>query len=799
MTSTRLDARVEPAPAEPPGPAHHGHARAGRPRNHWWVLAVVGLAQLMVVLDGTIVNIALPSAQQALHFTDDGRQWIVTAYSLAFGSLLLLGGRLSDLFGRKTTFVIGIIGFASASAVGGAATTFTMLVAARTTQGLFGALLAPAALSLLTTTFPGGKERARAFGIYGAIAGSGAAIGLVLGGLLTEYLDWRWTLYVNDIIAVFALTGALVFLRRSVPAQRPRLDVPGVVLVSGGLFCVVFGFSNASTHSWGSTSTWGFLVAGAVLLLAFFRWQGRASHPLLPLRVLADRNRGAALTTVLIASAGMFGVFLFLTYYLQGTLGYSPVRNGVAFLPMVGILMVTAQLSTNWLVPRIGPKVIVPIGMLLAASGMVWLTRLGLHSTYAAHVLPPLLLIGLGLGLSMPAAMSRATLGVRMADQGVASATTNATQQVGGSISTALLNTLVASAAVTFVRSHPTDPLVQADAALHSYATAYWWSGGFFAVGAIVTMLLFRRKDADPPVVATATQPLPAQPLPGQALPGRPLPPRPLPAHAGNGSAPVPSRNGAVVAASSTLMHGRILDGAGAPVPHAVITLLDPAGRQLARATARADGSYAVDVPTGRGVVLIGSASAHQPQVATLTVGSAPIAYDLVMLAGAGGLTGTVRDADGTPLAGARVVATDRRDETTTTGPNGGYRIDGLLPGRYTVTVNAAGHRPASEVVSVSGASTRHDVELRRAASVRGTVRAQDGRPLKDARVTLLDATGNVVTTQPTAEDGVYAFTDLPGNEYTLIATGYPPVATPITLNGDDHDRFDLVLGREER
>jgi hypothetical protein len=280
------------------------------------------------------------------------------------------------------------------------------------------------------------------------------------------------------------------------------------MLLCRDLFCVVYGFSNASTHPWGTVSTWGFLATGGVALLAFFLWQARAKHPLLPLRVLADRNRGAALSAVLISSAGMFGVFLFLTYYLQGTLNYSPVRNGVAFLPMVGTLMVTAQLSTNWLVPRLGPKLIVPIGMLVAAAGMVWLTRLGLHSGYAAHVLPPLLLIGAGIGLSMPAAMSRATLGVRMTDQGVASATANTTQQVGGSISTALLNTLVASAAVHYAQSHLTDPLVQADAALHSYATAYWWSAGFFAFGATVTVLLFRRQSADLPP-ATSARPAP--------------------------------------------------------------------------------------------------------------------------------------------------------------------------------------------------------------------------------------------------------------------------------------------------
>jgi EmrB/QacA subfamily drug resistance transporter len=498
MSSTEADARLEAARTG------FGQTERRPQVNHrWWALAVIGLAQLMVVLDLTIVTIALPSAQQSLHFNNDDRQWIVTAYSLAFGSLLLLGGRLSDLFGNKKTFIVGVIGFACASALGGAATSFAMLAGARTVQGLFGALLAPAALSMLTTTFTDPKERRRAFGIYGAIAGSGAAIGLIVGGLLTEYLDWRWTLYVNVAIACVALAGAVIFLSRSVQAQRPRLDVPGAVLVSGGLFCIVFGLANAETHPWSSWMTWGFLVAGAVVLAVFFGWQARGSHPLLPLRVLADRNRGAAFSTVLISSAGMFGVFLFLTYYLQQTLGYSPVRNGLAFLPMVGVMMVTALLSTNWLVPAIGPKVTVPVGMLLAACGMVWLTRLGLDSTYAANVLSPLLMIGVGIGLSMPAAMSLATLGVQLSDQGVASATANTAQQIGGSISTALLNTLAATTLANYVVAHHSaSPLVQREAALHSYATAYWWSAGFFAFGALLTVLLYRRKPATLTVAA---------------------------------------------------------------------------------------------------------------------------------------------------------------------------------------------------------------------------------------------------------------------------------------------------------
>ncbi|MBE8477568.1 MFS transporter [Streptomyces sp. 3R004] len=730
----------------------------------------------MVVLDATIVNIALPSAQQDLGFDNNGRQWIVTAYSLAFGSLLLLGGRLADLFGRKTTFIVGIIGFAAASALGGAANGFTMLVVARAVQGLFGALLAPAALSLLTTTFTEAKERARAFGIFGAIAGSGAAVGLVLGGLLTEYLDWRWTLYVNDVIAVPALIGAVVFLGRSVPTERPKLDVLGVVLVSGGLFGVVYGFANAETHDWDNWMTWGFLTAGAVLLVAFFLWQTRAKHPVLPLRVLADRDRAAALSTILISSAGMFGVFLFLTYYLQGTLGYSPVKNGVAFLPMVAALMVMAQLSTNWLVPRIGPKIVVPIGMLLAVGGMVWLTRLDLHSGYAAHVLGPLLLLGGGLGMSMPAAMSYATLGVQASDQGVASAALNTTQQVGGSISTALLNTLAATAATNYAKDHLSDPLVKANAALHSYEVAYWWSAGFFAFAVVVTALLFRTKQR-------AGTPAEDSEAPAETTPGAPAVPA-LVDTLGDGA----------------VIHGQVRSGAGAPVAHAAITLLDGSGRQLARATSRADGSYAVKTTEHGSLVLIGSASGYQPQVATLTLNGAPVSHDLVVLPTPGGLAGTVRGGAGEELPGALVVLTHQQGDvaaSATTGMDGDYRIGDLMPGDYTLSASASGHRPAAVPVSVSAEIVRADIQLSVAATLRGTVQTHDGRALEDARVTVLDAAGNVIGTRNTDVHGSYIFTDLSSEQYTVIASGYPPVATHVTLNGS-HEGVDIQLGHKE-
>ena len=493
MTQTAVDAgRVDPATG----------AQAA-PSRRWWVLAVIGLAQLMVVLDATIVNIALPSAQHALGFSDSDRQWVVTAYSLAFGSLLLLGGRLADLVGRKVIFLIGVGGFAAASALAGSAGSFEVLVAGRALQGMFGALLAPAALSLLNTTFTDAKERAKAFGVFGAIAGAGGGIGLLLGGLLTEHLSWRWTLYVNLFFAVLALTGGMLFLKRGAAANRPKLDLPGTLLVSAGLFGLVFGFSNADTHHWSSPQTWGYLVAGGVLLAVFGWWQTRAAHPLLPLRVLLDRNRAASFLAVAITGAGMFGVFLFLTYYLQVSMHYSPVSTGLAFLPMIGSLILTAQLSTIVLIPRFGPKPVVPIGMGMAAAGMVLLTGLGLSSGYAANVLPALIITGLGLGLVMPPAMSLATDRIDPADAGVASAAVNTMQQIGGSIGTALLNTLAASAATSYMTGRRPTAEALAQAQLHSYSTAYWWSAGFFAAGLVITGVLYRRgkvvQDPDAP------------------------------------------------------------------------------------------------------------------------------------------------------------------------------------------------------------------------------------------------------------------------------------------------------------
>jgi EmrB/QacA subfamily drug resistance transporter len=480
------------AVAVPQGGTAEQHSNPHHARR-WLILVVIGMAQLMVVLDATIVNIALPSAQANLGFSNDARQWVVTAYALAFGSLLLLGGRVSDLFGRKWAFLVGLAGFAVVSAIGGGANGIEMLLIARAAQGLFGALLAPAALSLLTTTFTDAKERGKAFGIFGAIAGGGAAIGLLLGGVLTEYLDWRWCMFVNIIFAVIAFAGAAVLLRHQpVEGNRPKLDIPGTVAASAGLFSLVYGFGNAQSYSWSSAWVWGFLIAGVVLLAVFVVLQTRVSHPLLPMRVLLDRNRGGSYLAMFLQSIGMFGIFLFLTFYLQQNLHFSPVKSGVAFLPMVGMLMISATSATSVLLPRFGPKPLVPLGMLIASAGMFWFSGIDITSTYLNGVLFPLMLVGVGIGLAMAPSMSVATMGVQTDDAGVASATVNTAQQIGGSIGTALLSTLAANAATSFIAGKTPNPQLAAEAAIHSYTTAFSWAGGIFVIGAIVCGLLLK-------------------------------------------------------------------------------------------------------------------------------------------------------------------------------------------------------------------------------------------------------------------------------------------------------------------
>ncbi len=463
---------------------------AVRGPNRWAVLALLGVAQLMVVLDATIVNVALPSAQRALHFSTDNRQWIITAYALAFGSLLLLGGKLGDLFGRKWTLIGGLSGFAVASAIGGLSQSFGMLVAARALQGAFGAMLAPSALGLLTVTFQGSPDRAKAFGIFSAIAAGGASVGLLLGGVLTQAISWRWSLYVNLAIAVPVALVALRLLSNHRPAARPRIDLPGVALGSAGLFSLVYGFSSAETSAWSDPLTIIALTAGAILLTCFIALERRVEHPLLPLHILWDRARGGAFATIALAGSAVFAVFLFLTYYLQQNLGFSPLRTGLAFLPMTGMIVLTATTVQTKVLARTGAKPIVIVGMSLGIVAMILFTRLSAHGAYISQVLPGLLLTGVGMGAVFAPAFSTATLGVKSTDAGIASAMVNTSQQVGGSVGTALLSTIFASAAASYASAHAHVAVLANAASLHGYSTAFGWAAGIFGVGLLVALLI---------------------------------------------------------------------------------------------------------------------------------------------------------------------------------------------------------------------------------------------------------------------------------------------------------------------
>jgi len=476
-------------------------SRSSQHDRRWLILALIGIAQLMIVLDLTIVNIALPSAQRDLGFSNDARQWIITAYALAFGSLLLLGGKLGDLFGRKWAFIGGLLGFAVASAVGGAAGSFGVLVAARATQGIFAALLAPSALALLAITFTDPDERGKAFAVFGAIAAGGSAVGLLLGGILTEWLDWRWCLYVNLLIAVPTALAALRLIDNVAQPDRPRLDLAGTALVTSGLFALVYGFSNSEIHSWGHPVTIAALALAVVLLTTFLFVESRVEHPLLPLRVVGDRVRGGSYLALGISGAALFAVFLFLTYYLQQTKGFSPIETGLAYLPMTAAIMASATLATTRFLDKIGPRPLLVLGMALGALAMVWFAQLETTSSYAGHVLPGLIVLGIGMGNIFAPGIATATYGVAPTDTGVASAMVNTMQQVGGSIGTALLSSIFASATTSFAEGKSPSPQLATDATMHGYTVVFWVAAGVFAFGAVAVGSLMHsiKIEADAP------------------------------------------------------------------------------------------------------------------------------------------------------------------------------------------------------------------------------------------------------------------------------------------------------------
>jgi len=468
-------------------PGTSAPAATPHPRARWIVLAVAALAQLMVVLDGTIVNIALPAAQLELGMNDSERSWVVTIYALAFGSLLLLGGRVADFWGRKRSFIVGMAGFAIASAIGGLATTSEMLLFARGLQGIFAALLAPAALALLSVTFPSGPDRVKAFAVFGTIAGSGAAVGLLLGGVLTEYLTWHWCLLVNIPIAIVAIVAAIPLVKESRADGDTRYDVLGAILVTAGLGSIVYGFARAEL-GWARTDTIGFLAAGVVLMVAFVWWETRASNPLLPLRVVFDRVRGGAFIVSVLIGAALLGGLLFLTFHFQIVMEMTPLQSGLASLPMALTIMVSAAFVAK-LLPVVGPRVLMTVGPVLAAAGLLWFSRITVDGSYVVQVLPGQIVLGIGLAMVFVPMQNLALAGIDARDAGVAGAALTATQQVGGSIGIAVFTALYTAAVNSFEMTDATNPMA---ALVDGYSAVFVAAAIGLLVGAVIAFFMIR-------------------------------------------------------------------------------------------------------------------------------------------------------------------------------------------------------------------------------------------------------------------------------------------------------------------
>ncbi len=472
------------------------HADTPDPRR-WFALVVIAIAQLMVVLDASIVNIALPHvtksiAQGGLAISPTNRQWAVTAYTITFGGFLLLGGRIGDYMGRKKAFLIGLLGFAGASLIGGFAVDQQMLFGARALQGVFGALLAPAALSLISVTFTDSKERAKAFAVYGALSGVGAAIGLIAGGLLTQYLSWRWCLFVNTPMAIVAFALAIPEVRESKVEGHPHYDIPGALSATAGMVSVVYGVSEASTKGWGSSTAWPYMALGGVLLLLFFAIESRKRQPLLPLRLVTDRVRAGSYLTQILVALGLFGMFLFMTFYFQNIDNFSAVKSGLLFLPFSVGVIVSAG-ATSQLLPRVGPRPLATFGCLMASAGLMYLSFIKPESSYLAHVMPAMIITSLGLGMTFVSLASTALFNVEPRDTGAASAVLSTAQQLGGSFGTAIQNTIAVSSATAFLAgmkihaaSKAAAMVLRNRAYVHGYDQAFRFGSLMMLISAIV-------------------------------------------------------------------------------------------------------------------------------------------------------------------------------------------------------------------------------------------------------------------------------------------------------------------------
>ena len=466
--------------------------------NRWLVLVIVCVAQFMVILDATVVNVALPSIQVALHFTRADLQWIVNGYTLVFGGFLLLGGRASDLLGRQRLFIAGVVVFTVASAINGIADSSGVLIAGRALQGFGGALVSPAALSIVTTTFEEGSERTKALGVWSAIAAGGAAVGLVIGGALTEWLSWRWVFFINLPIGIIATLLALRFVPNTRADERPETyDVAGATTVTGGLLVLVYAIVKAPAYGWLSGKTIGLFVLAVALLVAFVVIELRSRAPLIRLGIFRLRSLTGSNGTMLFVAAGLFAMFYFASLYLQQTLGYRPLKAGLAFVPFTLGIIIGAGLS-NPLIQRIGVRAVTYIGLSLGVAGLLYFARLPEHGTYLADVLPTILIVSIGMGLTFVPCTLLATTNVAAEDAGLASGLLNTSQQVGGALGLAILASLATSRTSHLLNGAvtPISDLVRQNAIVSGYHVAFAVGAGMLAIGALVLLVTVRKQDA---------------------------------------------------------------------------------------------------------------------------------------------------------------------------------------------------------------------------------------------------------------------------------------------------------------